>query len=65
MGPGVFEAVTGVRVAFAAAFIRANVGFFSWGKKKGVNDLKKTNKARESSTWCDKCLKTLRYDQNL
>lgn len=34
MGAGVFEAVARVRVTFAAAFIRADVGFFTWGREK-------------------------------
>lgn len=34
MGAGVLEAVTRVRIPFAAAFIWADVWFFSWGRKK-------------------------------
>lgn len=43
VGACVFEAVAGVRVTFAAAFIRADVGFFSWGDKKRIRALQEKN----------------------
>lgn len=39
VGARVFEAVAGVRVTFAAAFVRADVGFFSWGDIKRIRAL--------------------------
>lgn len=43
MGARVFEAVAGVRVTFAAAFVRADVGFFSWGDIKRIRALQEKN----------------------
>ena len=53
MGAGVFEAVAGVGVTFAAAFIRADVGLFSWEKGRDSNNglfdhRINTNESRES-----------------
>lgn len=39
VGARVFEAVAGVRVTFAAAFVWADVGFFSWGDIKRIRAL--------------------------
>lgn len=43
VGARVFEAVAGVRVTFAAAFVRADVGFFSWGDIKRIRALQEKN----------------------
>lgn len=47
MGAGVFEAVARVGVTFAAAFIRADVGFFSWRRKKGETRTKEMRQSQE------------------